>query len=128
MCKEMHEMLVKNADNDRALLALGWLIFMICGGIFVLLSFIIEMPYQSWLDEHLPVWLGIIITLIFAICFVILAIPGRTLLLNYFVSTIFLLSVFFLKASLRKDSSIILTIFAASIVIFISLRIYHKYK
>jgi phosphotransferase system glucose/maltose/N-acetylglucosamine-specific IIC component len=97
-----------------------------CTGIYT--STIIEMPYSRWLDRNLPSWLAILCVVIFALCFIFLAIPGRSLNYYYFVVFGWLLSALLLKASIKKSWILSSSILSFAVILFTGIRHYYRKK
>ncbi len=104
-----------------------WTLVLLLGLGYFLLSLVIEMPHNKWLTENLPIWTAVFNYILFGICFVIMAIPRRSVILNQIVLTIIILSSFIAKASMNKAPLINQLILVVSIILFISIRYYfHK--
>lgn len=105
-----------------------WVIFILITLVFVYVTAEIEMPYDKWISENLPVWLAIINYIIFGTCLVVLAIPTRSVRANYIACTIGLLSALFLKASHPKAPAINSTILFISGILFLLLKNHYGNK
>jgi hypothetical protein len=104
-------------------------VLILIGALFALVSnFIIEMPYNIWLYNHLPVWLGIMNSLIFGLCFIAVAIPSRPIILNNVIGIIFLMSALILKPSIQVNPSLNSSLIYVSIFCHIIFRIYFKLR
>ena len=105
-----------------------WTIFLLLGIFCFIISLFIEMPYYRWLDKNLPVWGAILNYVVFSICFAILAIPDRSLMVNHIVGTIIVLSSFIAKVSMSKAKAINIIILIVSVIIHYAIKNYYKQK
>jgi hypothetical protein len=117
----------EDKNIDKTAIAFLLYVFAMLGGIIFLLSLIITMPYNKWL-EQLPVWAAIMSYIIFSICLVIMAFPYRSLAFNGTVGIIGILSALTLKTSMPKAYMINTTILLISVVLFLSIRYYFRQK
>lgn len=105
-----------------------WSIIMLCGGLLFLVSLKIKMPHEQWLMDNLSTVGAIFLFLIFGVCFVILAIPQRSQILNYITGTMCLVIAFTLKVSMIKAPVINSIILFLIVLSFIITKSYYRRK
>jgi hypothetical protein len=105
-----------------------WAAFILIALLYFVITLKIEMPYDEWLSRHLTVSLAIINYMVFGISFIILAIPTRSIKLNYIACTTGLLSVQFFKISYYKAPGVNSAILLVSAVLFITVKYAYRHR
>lgn|GEM_PF-3848222 len=103
-----------------------WALFLLSAVAYFFITAKIEMPYDKWLGEHLPVWIAVLIHILLGVCFVILAIPTRSVRLNYIVGSIAAVSIIFLKASHAKAPFLNSGIILVAATFFIMIKLFYR--
>jgi hypothetical protein len=107
-------------------IAYTWVIFMIAGLIFFFITSTVEMPYDKWISSHLPTWLAVLNYGLFGIFFVILAVPNRSVFLNYLAGAVVLFTALFFKASYPKAPLTNSILFILSVLLFAALKYHYR--
>ncbi len=101
---------------------LGWYLFVLLGGVFALVSnFLIEMPYNRWLANHLPIWLGIVNVFVFCVCFVSTALSVRPSVLKT-ISVVGLVTASIIRVSFTKAPLINAVAILLAVILFVGLK------
>lgn len=111
-----------------------WPVVIVIFSFIIVLSYAIEMPYQSWLDKHMTYWLSIINVIIFGILFATAPLPRKLdtlkqLKIYYLNLDLYIISAFLLRSSFRKGPKTFHNIIIGlSLILFLIIKRHYKKK